>query len=56
MEKLISNNNKIRQKHYNRMKGFLQYDIEERDIQEQKIILEEVIKVAKSMLKELENK
>ena len=47
--------NDIRQKHYNRMKGFLTYDIEERDLQEQKIILEEVIKTATDMLEELEN-
>lgn len=46
----------IRQKHYNRMKGFLKYDIEERDLKEQKIILEEVIKTATDMLKELETK
>lgn len=43
-------------KHYNRMKGFLQYDIEERDKQEQRIILEQVIKVATDMLKKLETK
>jgi len=43
-------------KHYNRFKGFLIYDIEERDIKEQKIILEQVQKVAHDMLKELETK
>lgn len=43
-------------KHYNRMKGFITYDIEERDKQEQRIILKQVIKVATDMLKELETK
>lgn len=46
----------IRQKHYNRMEGFLKYDIEERDLEEQKIILEQVIEVANDMLKQLETK
>lgn len=48
-------NELIRQKHYARMKGFLTYDIEERDKAEQRIILEEVIKTATDMLEELEN-
>ena len=51
----MNKNKNIRQKHYERMKGFLTYDIEERDIEEQKIILQEVIKVATNMLKDLEN-
>lgn len=46
----------LRQKHYARMKGFLQYDIEERDTSEKIIILEEVIKTATDMLRELETK
>ena len=48
--------NDIRQKHYNRMKGFLRYDIEERDKAEQRIILQQVMKVATDMLEELETK
>lgn len=54
-----SNNNMegdLMSKHYNRMKGFLQYDIEERDTSEKRIILDQVIKVAKNMLDELETK
>lgn len=51
----MNKNKNIRQKHYNRMEGFLKYDIEERDTEEQKIILQEVIKVATNMLKDLEN-
>lgn len=43
-------------KHYKRIKGFLQYDIEERTVEEQKIILEQTIKVGQDMLKSLENK
>lgn len=51
------NDSKILQnKHYNRMKGLLTYDIEERELEEQKIILEQVKKVAEDMLKELETK
>ncbi|NMM61178.1 hypothetical protein HBE96_00355 [Clostridium sp. P21] len=46
----------IRQKHYNRFEKFVTYDIEEREIDEQKIILEEIIRVANDMLKELNNK
>jgi hypothetical protein len=41
-------------KHYNRMKGFLRYDIEERNIEEQKEILEQTIKVCNDMLKAME--
>ena len=52
----MENLEQIRQKHYNRMEGFLRYDIELRDLEEQKIILEEVQKVAKDMLKQLETK
>lgn len=52
----MDNKTNLRQKHYNRMEGFLRYDIELRDLEEQKIILEEVQKVAKDMLKELETK
>lgn len=43
-------------KHYNRIAGFLHYDIEERDLMEQKTILEQTIKVAKDMLDKLETK
>lgn len=43
-------------KHYNRFQGFIRYDIEERDSQEQKIILEQIIKVATDMLNKLETK
>lgn len=44
----------MEQKHYNRMLGFFTYDIEERSLEEQKIILEQIQNVAKDMLKELE--
>ena len=40
-------------KHYNRFKGFLTYDIEEREIDEQILILEQVQKVSADMLDEL---
>ena len=43
----------LREKHYKRMKSFLNYDIEERDLQEQRIILEEIQNVAKDMLKDI---
>lgn len=41
-------------KHYNRFQGFIRYDIEERDLQEQKIILEQIIKAATDMLDKLD--
>ena len=46
--------NEMATKHYNRMKGFLRYDIEERDIEEQRVILEQTIKVAQDMLESIE--
>lgn len=52
----MKNNNDLAIKHYNRMKGFLKYDIDERDIEEQKIILSQVIKAAHDMLEQLETK
>ena len=57
-----SNNNKLimegdlMSKHYNRMKGFLTYDIEERDTSAKRIILDQVIKAARDILKELDYK
>ncbi len=42
----------LEQKHYNRIKGFLTYDIEDRTEQEQEIILQQTIKVAHEMLQE----
>lgn len=42
----------LEQKHYKRIKGFLTYDIEDRTEQEQKIILEQTVKVAHEMLQE----
>ena len=52
----MKNCKELKEKHYNRMKGLLTYDIEERELEEQKIILEQVKKVADDMLKELETK
>ncbi|MCH5138521.1 hypothetical protein JMF89_15120 [Clostridiaceae bacterium UIB06] len=49
-------NNDVRQKHYMRFEGFIRYDIQEREQQEQKIILEEIIKVATDILKEINEK
>jgi hypothetical protein len=49
-------NKSTEDKHYKRINGFLQYDIEERDIEEQKIILEQTIKVGQDMLKSLQDK
>lgn len=43
-------------KHYFRLKGFLKFNIEERELEEQKIILEQAIKVAMDILKDLETK
>ena len=49
----------MKRKHYARMKGFLTYDIEERELIEQKIILEQCIKACEELLQkkliELEN-
>ncbi|MCD3252420.1 hypothetical protein [Clostridium botulinum] len=41
-------------KHYNRIKGFLEYDIEQRDLKEQKEILKATIQVANELKEELE--
>lgn len=48
---LITN---LREKHYKRMKNFLTYDIEERDLKEKKIILEEIQNVAKNMIDDID--
>ncbi len=47
---------KLTKKHYKRMKGFLFYDIEEREIQEQIIILEQTINAATKLLEKIKNK
>jgi hypothetical protein len=44
-----------RTNHYNRFKGVISYDLESREIEEQKEILKTIIEVAKDMLEEGEN-
>ena len=43
----------LEQKHYKRIKGFLNYDIEDRTEQEKEIILQQTVKVAQEMLQDL---
>lgn len=43
----------MKMKHYNRLKGLMTYDIEERSNAEKMIILEQLERVAKDMMKEL---
>ena len=44
------------EKHKNRFKGFITYDLKDREIEEQKDILKAIIEVSKDLLNHIESK